>query len=221
MAEDFPATEQGTLAELERLRARDRELSALMASLRELVEVRDVQQLLQKLVDRAHELIGTDLTYLSEYDEGTDELFVRANRGAVSPNMRGLRVPAGVGLASKVVQTRSAQWTAAYDVASFPHESEVTAAVEAERMESILGVPLISSDRVLGVLFAADRSTRTFRAEEIALLTAFADQAAVILERELGEGIPKSQRAMRWGASDFGALESGDMMHFDLGRNMD
>jgi GAF domain-containing protein len=167
---------------LDRLRARDRELSALMASLRELVEVRDVQQLLQKLVDRAHELMGTDLTYLSEYDEATDELLVRANRGAISSNMRGLRVPAGIGLASKVVQTRGPQWTAAYDVAAFPRESEVTAAVQAEQMESILGVPLISSDRVLGVLFAADRSTHTFSPEQIALLTAFADQAAVILQ---------------------------------------
>lgn len=172
----------GVRARLDRLRARDRELSALMASLRELVEVRDVQKLLQKLVDRAHELMGTDLTYLSEYDEATDELFVRANRGSISANMRALRVPAGIGLASKVVQTRTPQWTAAYDVAAFPHEYEVTAAVEAEHMESILGVPLISSDRVLGVLFAADRSTHNFSTEQISLLTAFADQAAVILQ---------------------------------------
>ncbi|TQL68565.1 GAF domain-containing protein [Nocardioides albertanoniae] len=169
-------------ARLDRLRARDRELSSLMASLRELVEVRDVQRLLQKLVDRAHELMGTDLTYLSEYDEATDELLVRANRGTISSNMRDLRVPAGIGLASKVVQTRTPQWTAAYDAAAFPHESEVTAAVEAEHMESILGVPLISSDRVLGVLFAADRSAHTFSSEQISLLTAFADQAAVILQ---------------------------------------
>ncbi len=167
---------------LDRLRARDRELSALMSSIRELVAVRDVQPLLQKLVDRAHELMGTDVTYLSEYDAATDELFVRANRGAVSVNMRELRVPAGVGLASKVVQTRSAQWTAAYDVGAFPRDTEVTAAVEAEHMQSILGVPLISSDRVLGVLFAADRSTHGFSADQIALLTSFANHGAVILQ---------------------------------------
>ncbi|WP_433869151.1 helix-turn-helix domain-containing protein [Saccharopolyspora sp. CA-218241] len=169
-------------ARLDRLRARDRELSVLMSSLRELAEVRDLQPLLQKLVDRAHELMGTDLTYLSEYDEGTDELFVRANRGAVSTNMRELRVPAGVGLASKVVRTRAPQWTAAYDVGSFPRDREVTAAVQAEQMRSILGVPLIASERVLGVLFAADRSAHGFSTEQIALLTAFANQGAVILQ---------------------------------------
>lgn len=167
---------------LERLRARDRELSVLMSSLRELAEVRDLQPLLQKLVDRAHELMGADLTYLSEYDEETDELFVRANRGAVSANMRKLRVPAGVGLASKVVQTRVAQWTTAYGAGTFPRDSAVTAAVQAEQMQSILGVPLIASERVLGVLFAADRSTHGFSTEQIALLTAFANQGAVILQ---------------------------------------
>ncbi|KQZ67124.1 helix-turn-helix domain-containing protein [Nocardioides sp. Root151] len=167
---------------LDRLRSRDRELSALMSSIRELVGVRDVQPLLQKLVDRAHELMGTDVTYLSEYDAETDELFVRANRGAVSANMRGLRVPAGVGLASKVVQTRSPQWTDEYDEGAFPRDSEVTAAVQAEHMRSILGVPLISSDRVLGVLFAADRSTHGFSTDQVALLTAFANHGAVILQ---------------------------------------
>jgi hypothetical protein len=35
-------------------------------------------------------------------------------------------------------------------------------------------------------------------------------------DAELGGG-----RQMRWGASDFGAAASGDVMHFDLGRNMD
>jgi hypothetical protein len=168
--------------QLDRLRARDRELSALVSTTRELVEVRDVQPLLQKLVDRAHDLMGTDVTYLSEYDEETDELFVRATRGAVSPNIRELRVPAGVGLASEVVRTRSAQWTSAYESASFPQDDEVSAAVEAEHLKSILGVPLISSDRVLGALFAADRSAHGFSADQIALLRAFADQGAVILQ---------------------------------------
>ncbi|MEE2055314.1 DNA-binding protein, partial [Nocardiopsis umidischolae] len=82
-----------------RLRRRDGELSALIASTRDLVEVRDVQALLRKLVDRAHDLVGTDVTYLSVYDEGTDELFVRASRGTVSPRFQGLRVPAGMGIA--------------------------------------------------------------------------------------------------------------------------
>jgi hypothetical protein len=36
----------------------------------------------------------------------------------------------------------------------------------------------------------------------------------------VGDSILGSERAMRWGASDFGAKESGDVMHFDLGRHL-
>ncbi len=168
---------------ISRLRRRDGELSALISSAREPVEVRDVQELLQALVDRANDLMGTDITYLSEYDRATDELFVRASRGAVSPNLRHLRVPAGIGLASKVVHTRSAQWTADYDrETSFPRVGEIDAAIHAEQLRSVLGVPMIAGNDVLGVLFAADRSVRNFGGDEVALLSAFADHAAVVLQ---------------------------------------
>jgi len=169
-------------ARVARLRRRDSELSALFRSARELVEVRDVQTLLQRLVDRAHDLLGFDITYLSEYDETTDELWVRANRGAASSNMRNLRVPAGMGLASRVVQTRMPQWTADYDEdEGFPRTDEIDTAIFAEHIRSILGIPMVASDHVLGVLFVADRSAHSFSGEDIALLTAFVDQAAVIL----------------------------------------
>ncbi|MGW8528874.1 MULTISPECIES: helix-turn-helix domain-containing protein [Nocardiopsidaceae] len=165
-----------------RLRRRDGELSALIASTRDLVEVRDVQALLRKLVDRAHDLVSTDVTYLSVYDESTDELFVRASRGTVSPRFQGLRVPAGMGIASRVVRTRSPQWTADYGAEhDLDRDPEIDAAVGEERLRSLLGVPMAANGEVLGVLFAADRSTRSFASDEIALLSAFADHAAVIL----------------------------------------
>ncbi|HEY3066507.1 MAG TPA: GAF domain-containing protein [Methylomirabilota bacterium] len=45
-----------------------------------------------------------------------------------------------------------------------------------------LAVPLVYKDAVIGALAAGDREGRVFRAEEIALAQAFADQAAVALE---------------------------------------
>lgn len=172
-----------TAARVARWRRREAELSALISSARELVEVRDVQRLLQRLVDRAHDLMATDITYLSEYDEATDELWVRATRGAVSAGLPRLRVPAGVGLASAVVHSQTAQWTADYDLERrFPHNAEIDEAIRTEAMRSVLGVPMTAGGQVLGVLFAADRSAHSFGAEEIALLSAFADHAAVILQ---------------------------------------
>ena len=63
--------------ELAQSRRRENELSALFTSARELAELRDVGLLLHRLVLRAHELIGTDVTYLSVYEPGLDELHAR------------------------------------------------------------------------------------------------------------------------------------------------
>ncbi|WP_009478277.1 hypothetical protein [Rhodococcus sp. JVH1] len=62
--------------ELTRLRRRERELGVLFSSARELAELRDIDALLGRLVSRAHEMMGTDVTYLSEFDPATRELNV-------------------------------------------------------------------------------------------------------------------------------------------------
>ncbi|MEU3019206.1 GAF domain-containing protein [Nocardiopsis sp. NPDC007018] len=169
-------------ARLRRLSRREGELSALIASTRDLVEVRDVEPLLRRLVDRAHDLVGTDVTYLSVYDKDTDELFVRASRGTVSPRFPGLRVPAGAGIASRVVRANAPQWTSDYgERDDFDRDPGIDAAIAEEQLRSLVGVPMSANGEILGVLFAADRASRPFAREEIALLSAFADQAAVIL----------------------------------------
>ncbi|MBR8742668.1 helix-turn-helix domain-containing protein [Nocardiopsis sp. MG754419] len=180
--EDLTAQIQRTSALVGRLRRRERELLALITSTHDLVDVHEVQAVLNRLVDRAHDLVGTDVTYMSVYDARTDELFVRAGRGTVSPRFLGLRVPAGVGIASRVVRTLAPHWVADYwDTSDFDHDPEIDRTIREERLRSLLGVPVSADGEILGVLFAADRSARSFGGEEIALLSAFADQAALIL----------------------------------------
>ncbi|AZL10937.1 helix-turn-helix domain-containing protein [Brevibacterium aurantiacum] len=172
-----------------RWRQKDHERAALLESASELIQVRDTKRLLQKLVDRAKSLIGCDIAYLSEYNPGTDELNVRASRGAISLQLPALRVPPGVGLAGRVVRDRAAHWTSDYDLTQLPHERRVDSAVKAEGMESLLGVPMVVDGEVLGALFAANRYPHDFGADEITLLSALADHASVILKtaRLMGE----------------------------------
>ncbi|MDN6604267.1 GAF domain-containing protein [Brevibacterium sp.] len=174
---------------LARWRQKDHERAALLESASELIQVRDTKRLLQKLVDRAKSLIGCDIAYLSEYDPATDELNVRASRGAISLQLPALRVPPGIGLAGSVVRDRSAHWTSDYDLTQLPHERRVDSAVRAEGMESLLGVPMVVDGEVLGALFAANRYPHEFSADEITLLSALADHASVILKtaRLMGE----------------------------------
>lgn len=164
------------------LRQRAAELRAVMSSTKDLLSTTDADMLLQRIVDRAHELIDVDITYLSVYEPARDELYVRAVSGTTSPRFLAMVVPAGVGLASLAVRTRHPQWVEDYEsLATVPHDPTIDAIVREEDLRSLLGAPLVVGDRVLGVLFAASREPRAFRADKVALLSAFAGHAALVL----------------------------------------
>lgn len=206
----------------DRWRRRGQELAALFSSARELAELRDVDELLGRLVERAHDLVGTDVTYLSEFDEKSRELRVRTTLGTVAPSFLGLRVPPGMGLASQVVEGRRPYWTSKYaTMTQAPHDSAIDAAVAAEGLVSLLGVPLLAGDEVIGVLFAANRVEHAFSPEEISLLSAFADHAAVVLQTarllaRTQDLASETQRAYGELARHVEAMERASEVHSDL-----
>lgn len=167
--------------ETDRLRRRAAELEALFSTARELVRLRDVDEVLRRLVDRAHDLMGTDVTYLSEFVDGA-LLHVRFSAGTVTPEFRDLRVPTGFGLANLVVRTREPAWVREYaSMSETPHHPYIDAAVDGEGLVAFLGVPLAVGDEVLGALFACNRYVHDFTPDEVLLLSAFADHAASVL----------------------------------------
>lgn len=205
-----------------RARRRDRELSALLASARELVELRDLDGLLLRLVQRANELMGTDVACLSELDPDTMELRPRSTVGTITDVLPKIRVPAGVGLAGRVAQTRVPQWTPCYeryDVA--PHTTAVDAAAAAEGLVAVLGVPLLAGSVVLGVLFAAKRVEHAFTPDEVALLSAFADHAAIVLQAtrlldQARQAAAETERAYARLSAQLTTLERASAIRNDL-----
>ncbi|GGL42720.1 GAF domain-containing protein [Phycicoccus endophyticus] len=166
-----------------RLRRRERELTALFSSARELAEERDADAVLARLVERAHDMMDSDVTYLSQFDAADRTLHVRKTVGSVSPQFQHLVVPPGRGLAGLVVETRAAQWVTRYEDDGLEwHEDTLSEAVAAEGLVSLLGVPLLSEQDVLGVLFVGIRDEHAFAPEEIALLSALANHASVVLQ---------------------------------------
>ncbi|WP_120003931.1 helix-turn-helix domain-containing protein [Nesterenkonia muleiensis] len=169
--------------ELSRLRRREHELGVLFSSAGELAAIQDSDLLLQRIVQRAHQMMAGDLSYLSEYDPSSKELFVRTTVGSVSADFRSLRVPPGKGLASLVVEQRVGGAVRRYtDFEAERHVAEIDAAVDSEGIVSMAGVPMLADDEVLGVLFVATRQERVFGAEDLALMTALANHASVVLQ---------------------------------------
>lgn len=162
-------------------RRRERELASLYATVRTLTVLQEVDDVLTAIVRNAHDLVATDVTYLS-VTEG-DELILRAAEGVVSPEFRTARVPVSTGVAGRAIAARAPFWVRDYRAAGdIQHDHVFDEALTNEGIVALLGVPLIAGERVLGVLYGANRVARPFPNEEVALLSAFADHAAVALE---------------------------------------
>jgi hypothetical protein len=169
-------------AETGSLVRRQRELASLYATVKSLTALGGLDEVLQSIVHHAHDLIGTDFTYLSLV--GADgRLSAKASEGTISAAFLAAEIPTDVGLGGKVLASRSPHWVRNYATSTrIRHDPNFDRLVVTEELVALLGVPLVIRGEAVGALFAADRTERSFQADEIALLNAFADHAAVALD---------------------------------------
>ena len=170
-------------AAFEARRRRESELSALFDTASDLAALRGVDSVLTAIVRRARQLLGTDVSYLTLNDDERGDTYMRVTDGSVSARFQSLRLPMGAGLGGLVAQTSAPYATASYFTdPRFRHTSEINDGVRDEGLLAILGVPLVRGSRVIGVLFAADRTERTFDRSEVSLLCSLAAHAAIALD---------------------------------------
>ncbi|WP_229803077.1 helix-turn-helix domain-containing protein [Planobispora rosea] len=170
--------------ELLRRRARrEAELSALFDTAGDLAGLRDLDAVLEAIVRRARQLLGTDAAYMTMHDPVRGDTWMRVTDGSVSAKFRALRLAMGAGLGGLVAQTATPYATADYFADErFRHMTDIDDAVKEEGLVAILGVPLKLGGRVIGVLFAANRSVRPFTQDEVVLLGSLAAHAAVAID---------------------------------------
>ncbi|WDV49698.1 helix-turn-helix domain-containing protein [Streptomyces coeruleorubidus] len=170
-------------SELEGRRRREAELSALFETAHDLAGLRDLDAVLQAIVQRARSLLGTDVAYLSLNDPARGDTYMRVTEGSVAAGFQQLRLGMGEGLGGLVAQTARPYVTDDYFKDDrFQHTLTIDAGVRDEGLVAILGVPLTLGHHVIGVLFAADRRARVFEREQIALLGSFAALAAAAID---------------------------------------
>jgi GAF domain-containing protein len=164
-------------------RRRESELAALYATAGDLISIRSPQQVLQAIAQRARELLDADTAYLTLIDEERGDTYMRVTDGMVTPAFGRLRLPLGVGLGGLVAETATPYFTSDYlNDERFHHAGTIDQVVDGEDLCAILGVPLKLGDRVLGVLFAANRHRRPFTPDEVNLAASLAAHAAIALE---------------------------------------
>ncbi|MFJ4090295.1 helix-turn-helix domain-containing protein [Kitasatospora sp. NPDC089913] len=164
-------------------RRREAELTALFDTAGDLAASRDLDAVLQAIVRRARMLLGTDTAYLTLPDEAAGDTYMRVTDGSVSVLFQTLRLSLGDGLGGLVAQSARPYATPDYRSDDrFHHTDVIDAGVVDEGLVAIIGVPLLLGGRVIGVLFAADRSPRAFSPDEVALLCTLAAHAAIALD---------------------------------------
>lgn len=170
-------------AELEGRRRREAELTALIETAHDLAGLRDLDDVLRAIVQRARSLLGTEVAYLTLTDIERGDTYMRVTEGSVSARFQQLRLGMGEGLGGLVAQTARPYVTDDYSRdARFQHTTSIDAGVGEEGLVAILGVPLTLGGQVIGVIYAADRRARVFEREQIALLSSFAAHAAIAID---------------------------------------
>lgn len=165
-----PKQNQTLLARYRRLITISRELSSTL----------DLDSLLYLIVKAAADLTDSHDASILLYDENQHELYFQASTHLDPRAMRGLVVPVEGSIAGTIVTTRQPMMVMSAE--NDPrHYDEIGESVQ-YKTESLLGVPLITKDKVVGVIEALNKQEGAFTDEDEQLLSALGSQAAVAIE---------------------------------------
>lgn len=163
-----------------------REALTVAAAARAIAEPLSHRRLLELIVETAAAVIRANAGALFLLDEEAQELTFEVALGGSAGEVSGLRVPVGHGIAGLVADT--AQPMA---VSGGGEDDRVARDIQDQvgyRPETLLCVPLILDDRVIGVLELLDKADgRPFSSDDIDALSLFAEQAAVAIEQSRAE----------------------------------
>src|SRR5215813_11919177 len=164
------------------------ELTALGDVGRALSSTLDLEMVLQTIVTRANELAGTGGCSIYEYDEVAQLFRLRASSYAdpreaetLDPIGRATPIPRGQGAASRAAALR--QPIQIPDIAvEGAYESPIREPLRQAGYRSILTVPLLLEDQVIGALGISRKMPGEFAPEIVRLLTTFATQSALAIQ---------------------------------------
>ncbi len=196
--------------------ARARQLTVLNDISRQMVAVEgDVERLLDLITSSSVEILNAEAgSLLLMAEDGSRDLIFRVAIGGGGEDLVGQRIKAGHGLAGRCADT--GEPVIVNETASDPRW-EGEAAPEKFRTSSILAVPLIAKDEVIGVLEVVNKRDGTmFVNEDAELLTTFAGQAAIAIENARLFQMTDQQLSQR-----LKELEVLDRINHELNRTLD
>jgi len=161
--------------------------------------------LLDSIVKAAAQIFGAGAASILLVDEDEQVLVFEVACGPVGQNLVGTKYPLDKGIAGYVVMTGQPIATSHVDQdARFDREfAKSTGYVP----ESILATPLLSGDRIIGVMEVLDKVDATsFGMQDMELLGIFARQAALAIDQS--QQLKKVEQALIQGLKQLAAADS-------------
>jgi signal transduction histidine kinase len=137
-----------------------------------------LEDLFSVLLPRIRDILGADTCAVLLVDEATNELVARAAVGIEEEVERGIRIPVGRGFAGRIAAQRQPVILPDVD-----HADVLNPILREKGIKSMLGVPLLVSGAVLGVIHVGTLVHRRFTGEDVELLKLVADRVALAIER--------------------------------------
>lgn len=198
LATDNPdlALLQGELDQMERrLREAHEEIDALRVQLEERAaeadalrrvgeatgSAFDLEEVLKVTADIAIQVTGTDSCQVYLYDRMRDELVLRAADETAQSMIGRIRLKLGEGITGWVARERKP--VAVPQNAMRDHRFKFIPEIHEDQFESILSVPLVAKNEVLGVINVRTRRRHTYTKNQVRLLSGIANQVAGAIDR--------------------------------------
>ena len=149
------------------------QLASLQALTDTAITSLEVEDLLGELLSRVQETLDADTAAVLLLAEGAGDLVATAARGIEEEVREGVRIPIGTGFAGRIAASRGP--------IRLDHVDATTVAnpiLWEKGIKVMLGVPLLTADRLLGVLHVGRLENRPFTDHELALLQVVAVRVA-------------------------------------------
>ncbi|MBI2207379.1 MAG: GAF domain-containing protein [Candidatus Rokubacteria bacterium] len=160
------------------------QLTALSDVSRAVSSTLDLDRVLNTVVSRASQLAAADGCSIYEYDEQVEGFRVRATQqiaAEVLETQRASILHVGEGVVGRLMETRAPVQVPDITLER-AYQSPLRDALVSGGYRSLLAVPMIQEDRVVGGLVVSRRVPGEFAAETVDLMQTFANQSALAIQ---------------------------------------
>ncbi|WP_146070474.1 GAF domain-containing protein [Arthrobacter sp. 08Y14] len=186
----------GIQSRLDTFSERERTFTALLDSVREVSGTGGIDGILFAIVSPARRLLLSEVAYFLTFDAATGRASMTVSDGILTDEFMALEVDRGVGISGHIAATRKPSWTSNYLAdRTYQHGEGIDSATVKEGLSALVGVPVMTAGKVLGVLLAGDRRAHGYRHQDVDLLQQLASHAAIVIRNAEAQASDLQARA--------------------------